>query len=67
MGYLRKPLGSTTIDQTAMVEMGLNFESISLELCGDGSLWLRKPDGEGMEVWKNNIEKLLNDYYTENF
>lgn len=40
----------------------------SIKLGFDGEkLWLLQHDGEGMEVSKEEIEKLLQDYYKGNF
>ena len=53
--------------EQTMCEMALRFESIALELGGNGTLWLVKPDGEGMEVNKSHFEQWLNVYFQQNF
>jgi hypothetical protein len=59
-------LTDMSTEQT-MCEMALRFESIALELGGNGTLWLVKPDGEGMEVNKSHFEQWLNVYFQQNF
>jgi hypothetical protein len=34
---------------------------------GDGSFWIERPDGEGMQVSKDVFEKLIAEFYKENF
>lgn len=48
--------------------MKIEIEINSIKLGFDGEkLWLLQPDGEGMEVNAEEIEKLLQDYYKRNF
>lgn len=54
-------------DEKVMCAMVLEFESIKLELAGDGTLWLIRPDGEGMSIDKTHFERHLCEYYRKNF
>lgn len=33
----------------------------------EGSVWLENEDGEGMQIWELEFEKLLADYWQRNF
>jgi len=44
----------------------IDFGSIILKIQGD-VIWLELPDGESMGVDKEVIEKLLLEYYADNF
>ena len=45
----------------------VQFGTITLKLYGGDRVWLQQSDGEGMEVAKVDIEKLLQKYYTDTF
>jgi len=44
-----------------------HFGVITLQVRGDGSIWLEGDGGEAMEVGRVEIDKLLKQYYEENF
>ena len=44
-----------------------SFEDIAIETRSDGQLWLVLKDDEGMGVDAEAMNKLLLDYYRENF
>lgn len=49
------------------MKIELHFKSIKLYIFPDGQIMLYRHDGEGMEIGRGQLEKLLNDYYKENF
>lgn len=34
---------------------------------GDGSLWIERTDGEGMQVTKEDFDRLIEKFYRDNF
>ncbi len=52
-------------DTVVVSEMA--FGNMIIRVFSSGELWLLKPDGEGMEVSADELEKLLSDYYDGNF
>jgi len=49
------------------IDNEINLESISMVFHGDGDGWLYRPNGEGMEIGRQELDKLLSDYYDGNF
>jgi hypothetical protein len=35
--------------------------------CGDGSFWIQRPDGEGMQVSKEKFDQMIEQFYNANF
>lgn len=45
----------------------IEFGEYQLTRYDDESWWMEHKDGEGMQIPDSNLEKLLQDYFKENF
>ena len=49
------------------ISFNIQFGDYIVSLFDDNSIWLENKNGEGMQVWSNEITNLLDKYFIENF
>jgi len=49
------------------MENTIQIGEITITQFEDGQIWLRHPDGEGMEVNKTDFLEVVKDFYNDNF
>lgn len=49
------------------IEANVQFGKYTLSFLDADSIWLENADGEGMQIWNNDVAELLDVYFTKHF